>query len=69
MNDNMEQLKRYSQENNVSFEALAKAAGMDLSTFYRKMKKGSSAFTIGELQGMVNGDVMPKEEAIRIFLN
>lgn len=68
MADSMEELRKFSSDNNVSFEVLAKAAGMDLSTFYRKMKKGKQSFTIGELQGMVDGGVMPKEAAIHIFL-
>lgn len=64
----MDELKRFSLEHNVSFETLAKAAGMDLSTFYRKVKKGKQSFTIGELRGMVDGGVMPREDAIHIFL-
>ena len=69
MNSNMEQLKEYSKANNVSFDAMASAAGMDVSTFYRKVQKGPGAFTVGELQRMVSGQVMTIEDAIRIFLS
>ena len=65
----MDELKKFSRDHHVSFETLAKAAGMDLSTFYRKMKKGKKSFTVGELQGMVDCGAMPKEDAIHIFLN
>ena len=69
MENSMEELKTFARDNNVSFEDLAEAAGVDLSTFYRKVKKGRGAFTIGEVQGMVDKKVMPKEVAIRIFLS
>lgn len=64
----MDELKKFSVDSCVSFETLAKAAGVDLSTFYRKMKKGKQSFTIGEVKGMVNSGVMPEEKAIQIFL-
>lgn len=68
MGPGMEELKTFARTNKVSYEILAKAAGVDRSTFYRKVQKGRGAFTIGEVQGMVDGGVMPKEVAIRVFL-
>lgn len=68
MGPGMDELKKFCAEKKVSYEALAKAAGVDLSTFYRKMNKGRGAFTIGEVQGMVEGGAMPRENAIIIFL-
>lgn len=69
MEAKMEQLKKYARDNNISLDDLSKAAGMNLATFYRKMKKGRKSFTIGELQGMVDSKVIPEEDAIRIFLS
>ena len=68
MDNTADSLRKFSSDNGVGFETLAKAAGMDLSTFYRKMKKGKKAFTVGDVLGMVDGGVMPREDAIRIFL-
>lgn len=69
MDASMEKFRKFAQDNNLSFDALARAAGMDLSTLYRKMRKGGKSFTVGELLGMVEGEVMLKEDAVRIFLS
>ncbi len=69
MSANMEKLRQFSKTNNVSFELLAKAAGIDLSTFYRKVKSGGDGFTIGEVHAMVNGGLMKRADAIHVFLN
>lgn len=68
MGANMEKLRQFAKAKNISFELLAKAAGIDLSTFYRKIKSGGDNFTIGEVHAMVNGELMSREEAIYIFL-
>ena len=68
MGANMERLRQFTKTHNISFELLAKAAGMDLSTFYRKVKSGGENFTIGEVHNMVDGTEMDREEAINIFL-
>ena len=64
----VERLRTYVKDNALNFECLAKAAGMDLSTFYRKLKTGGENFTIGEVHRMVDASVMDREEAIHIFL-
>ena len=65
---NMEKLRQFVKAKNISFELLAKAAGIDLSTFYRKVKSGGDNFTIGEVHAMVDGELMNRDEAIHIFL-
>lgn len=49
-------------------EKVAKAIGIDRSTFYRKMKNDGD-FSIGEVTAMVNYIPLTNEEAIEIFLN
>lgn len=68
MEDMLKELKQFADDKGIEIKTLADAAGVELSTFYRKMKKGRSAFTIGMLLGMVKHEVMTKEDAIRIFL-
>ncbi len=63
----IERLREYAKANSISFESLAKAAGMDLSTFYRKLKTEGENFTIGEVHRMVEAALMDRDEAILIF--
>ena len=49
-------------------EEVAKAIGVDNSTFIRKMKCDGVAFSVGQMHKLVDVLVMSPEEAATIFL-
>lgn len=55
-------------EKGIAKKDVAKAIGVNPSTFYRKIKSGGEAFTIGEIHKMVQRIPLTNEEAISIFL-
>lgn len=63
---NIAKLKGAIVENGTTQEEVAKAIGMDRSTFYRKMKNES--FTIGEAKKIADNVPLSDELAIEIFL-
>ncbi|MBQ9269719.1 MAG: XRE family transcriptional regulator [Oscillospiraceae bacterium] len=68
MQVNIEKLRGKMAENSTSGTELAKAIGMDESTFYRKMKAKGLAFTIAQMHNIVDKLNLTDEEAISIFL-
>lgn len=62
---NIAKLKGAIVENGTTQEEVAKAIGMDRSTFYRKMKNES--FTIGEAKKIADSIPLSDELAIEIF--
>lgn len=62
---NIAKLKGAIVENGTTQEEVAKAIGMDRSTFYRKMKNES--FTIGEAKKIADNVPLSDELAIEIF--
>lgn len=48
---------------------VAKAMGINRSTFYRKMKNGGNGFTVGDIHKMIMYIPLTKEEAMDIFFN
>ena len=68
MKADMEKLKRFSKEKDISFATMAESIGVHLSTFYRKVESEGENFTIGEVHKMVANTPMTRTEAISIFL-
>lgn len=62
---NVAKLKGAIVENGTTQEEVAKAIGMDRSTFYRKMK--NETFTIGEAKKIAVEIPLSDELAIEIF--
>ena len=65
---NMEVLRSKMNERNVSIEALSQKIGVDPSTFYRKLKSGGAAFTVGQMHRIAEVLMLTHDEAISIFL-
>lgn len=63
---NVQKLKGKIMERGTTQEALAKALGIDRSTFYRKMRQGGN-FTIKEVNLIVSALHLSKDEAMSIF--
>ena len=63
----IEKLKAKIVEKNTTVEEVAKAAGMDRSTFYRKMQPENKGFTVGEAKLIAKELEMTGEEASAIF--
>lgn len=66
---NIGRLKAKIVEAQTTQEAVAKAIGMDRSTFSRKIKSDGKAFTIGEVHKIIDTLPLTKEDAIDIFFN
>lgn len=68
MKTNINKLKGKLVENQKTTEQIAKAVGMDKSTFYRKVKSDGLKFTIAEVHKIVETIPLTEDEAIDIFL-
>ena len=64
---NTYRLKGVIVENGKTQKDIAEAIGVDKSTFYRKMKEGSS-FTIGEVNKLIKVIPLADNEIKEIFL-
>ncbi len=68
MKTDMNKLRGKIAECGMNNEEVASSLGMNPSTFYRKMKANGLAFTVGQMQKMVEVLGMSAEEAKQIFL-
>ena len=66
---NIEKLKEKIYEKGTTVEAVAKAANMDRSPFYRKMQPDNKGFTVGETKAIAVALEMSSDEASAIFYN
>lgn len=66
---NVDELKQFMKQNEITPEMLAKAAGMDISTWYRKMQRQGDSFTVKEMNDMILESKMTTKEAALIFFN
>lgn len=64
---NLNRLRGRIVEKGVTNEMVAAAAGIDLSTFYRKMNSNGEKFTIKEANAIVAFLDLSAEEATAIF--
>lgn len=67
--EQMEMLKEKMSLTGLSTDALAQKMDIDPSTLYRKMKRGCSSFTVGEMHRLVDVLNLTAEEAQAIFLS
>lgn len=68
MATNMQLLRAKIVERNLTQEKLAKAIGVDSSTFSRKMQSSGLSFSIGEMHKIAEILELSGEEAKAIFL-
>lgn len=68
MSTNMEILRNKMVENQVNVEEMAKALGIDGSTFYRKLKSDGISFTVGQIHKIAEVLRLSHDEAASIFL-
>ena len=68
MSTNMDVLRGKMTERRISFEEMARHIGVDVSTFYRKMKSEGTNFTVGQMHKIVEVLQLTTEEASIIFL-
>lgn len=68
MKTDMDKLRGKIAERGMNNEEVASSLGMNPSTFYRKMKANGLAFTVGQMQKMVEVLGMSSDEAKQIFL-
>lgn len=64
----MEILRSKMAENQVNVEEMAKALGIDDSTFYRKLKTDGVSFTVGQMHKIAEVLQLSHDEAASIFL-
>lgn len=64
---NVNKLKGKAVEKEVPLKDLADAAGMTLSTFYRRMAEGGDTFTIKEVRQIAIRLGLNEEETNEIF--
>lgn len=64
---NVVMLKAMIAERGTTLEAVADSAGMNRSTFYRKLKQDGNGLTIREIHKIVEAVPMTREEAVEIF--
>ena len=69
MSDKMQLLKQKITGADMTQDALASKIGMNPSTFYRKVKIGVDAFTVGEMRSLANALNLTGKEVKDIFLN
>ncbi len=69
MKDRMILLKNKISESRMTQDAVAISIGMAPSTFYRKLKSGGDAFTVGEVHKLADTLSLTCEEATDIFLS
>jgi len=68
MSTNREILREKMDKKKMSPEDMARAIGVDPSTFYRKIKTDGVKFTVGQMHKIVEVLRLTKEEATSIFL-
>ena len=68
MHVNTNQLRAKIVERGTTQAELARAIGMDKSTFSRKMKSNALDFSIGDMHKMAEILLLTKQEAEQIFL-
>lgn len=68
MTVNVNRLRGKLVEARTTQDAVARAIGIDRSTFSRKMKANGSTFTIGEIHKIIDTIPLTAAEAIDIFL-
>lgn len=66
---NLDKLRGKMVEMRKTQEDVARAIGIDRTTFSRKIKENGSKFTIGEIQKIMAAIPLSKSEAVDIFLN
>lgn len=65
---NMDMLRGKMVEKRISPDMMAREIGIDVSTFYRKMKSDGTCFTVGQMHKIAEILCLTKGEAAAIFL-
>ena len=67
MSTNMDVLRGKMTERRITQEEMARKIGVNVSTFYRKMKTDGINFTVGQMHKIVEVLKLTNEEAAAIF--
>lgn len=68
MSINVQLLKEKIEKRGLSQSEFSKLIGLDVSTFYRKLKTKGDSFSISEAQRIIKCLHIGKKDAINIFL-
>ena len=66
---NIKVFKNFLTEKNIKIPELAESMGINRSTLYRKIQKDGEAFSIREMNQIIEITGMNKSEAAEIFFN
>lgn len=64
---NVEMLKEESKKRGMSIEDVAKKAGIDRATMYRRLQNEGKKFTVCEAQKIAEAIDLSREQAVAIF--
>ena len=65
---NIEKMKEFMKENDISPQEIAKVANIDISTWFRKVQRKGDTITIKEMNEIIDAFAIPKTKAAEIFL-
>lgn len=66
---NIEKMTEFMKEKNLKPEDMAKAADVDISTWYRKMQRNGDTLNIKEMNLIINAFNIPTNRAASIFFD
>lgn len=66
---NITKLQEALRDKSVPYEEAAKAIGMDRSTFYRRLERKGSKFTVEEVEKLAKVLAMPPKQMQEIFFD
>lgn len=69
MTTNMRKLKGKIVEAGMTQDVLADAMGIDRSTFYRKMRTSGNAFSVADVQNIIQALSLSDSDVFAIFFN
>lgn len=66
---NVEEYRKFMNDNRITVKEMASVIDMDESTWYRKIQKNGDNFTIKEMNTMIDAFKIPLDIAANIFFN
>jgi predicted transcriptional regulator len=66
---NVEKMKAFMREHNLSPNDMAEAAGINVATWFRKVNRDGDTITVREMNAIINAFEISKAEAAEIFFN
>ena len=66
---NVEKMKRFMKDHNLTPDDMARAADINVATWFRKVSRNGDTLTVREMNAIIKAFDMPKPEAAEIFFN